>query len=253
MAAVLHLRVPLTPVLLPARSCGRLFTIRNSCKLRSVLCTLLVAPKQSHTATTRTLSMMMQKPLHPPAATCSSLLGVSHGNIIHKCVYSTSSIASSDLTDRGELVYTAPLAGAVKAVKGFSLTTALLAAIGSPILIFYGNPSMSLAGRVLVTSFVTLLGVSTTLILHWFIKTYVTKLYFNRSNGMVSVERYSMFLRKRVSEFHISQAGPPSSVTSFSTFQANGVGYFLHSEVFDDRQLLSQLVGSYSVFESKVE
>ena len=151
------------------------------------------------------------------------------------------------------LVYTAPLASAVKAVKAFSLTTALIASVGSPILIFYGNPSMSLLGRVVVTSFVTLLGISTTLILHWFVRTYVTKLYFDKSTGMVAVERYSMFLKRRVAQFHISEAGPPNSVTSFSTFQANGVGYFLHSEVFEDRQLLSQLVGSFDVFENKTE
>ena len=62
-----------------------------------------------------------------------------------------------------------------------------------------------------------------------------------------------MFLKRRVAQFHISEAGPPNSVTSFSTFQANGVGYFLHSEVFEDRQLLSQLVGSFDVFENKTE
>ena len=169
-----------------------------------------------------------------------------------RVVQSYSTQAASD--DSGSvLVYTAPLAGAVKAVKAFSLTTALIASVGSPILIFYGNPSMTLIGRVVLTSFVTLLGISTTLILHWFIRTYVTKLHFNKSTGMFAVERYSMFLRKRVAQFHISDSGPPNSVTSFSTFQANGIGYFLHTEVFKDKELLSQLVGSYAVFENKTE
>lgn len=172
--------------------------------------------------------------------------------LLRSRTYSTASeIVRNTSTSGFDLVYTAPLAGAVKSVKAFSLATALLAAAGAPLLVFFGNPSMSLIGRVAMTSFVTILGVSTTLILHWFIKTYVTKLRYNKLTKMVSVETYSMFLRKHVTEFHISQAGPPSSVTSFSTFQANGVGYFLHSEVFEDRELLSELVGSFSILENK--
>ena len=168
--------------------------------------------------------------------------------------YSTASETTGDSPTNGfSLVYTAPLAGAVKSVKALSLATAMLAAVGAPILVLYGNPSMSLIGRVTVTSLVTLLGVSTTLILHWFVKTYVTKLHFNKVTRMVAVETYSMFLRRRMTKFHISEAGPPSSVTSFSTFQANGVGYYVHSEVFEDRELLSQLMGSFSRFENKVQ
>lgn len=164
---------------------------------------------------------------------------------LHRNDYSNKSTISST----GVLIYKAPLATAVKSVKALSLATAFLAGTGAPFLIFYGNPSMSMIGRVAVTSLVSLLSVSTTLILHWFIRTYVTKLYFDKATEIVTVEMYSLFLLKRVKQFHISQAGPPKSVASFSTFQVEGTGYFLHSEVFADRELLHKLVGSFSVLE----
>ena len=49
--------------------------------------------------------------------------------------------------------------------------------------------------------------------------------------------------------FNISEAGPPSKATAFSSFQAKGKSFFMHTEVFEDRALLSKILGAYSVFE----
>lgn len=50
-------------------------------------------------------------------------------------------------------------------------------------------------------------------------------------------------------KFNITEAGPPSKATAFSSFQAKGKSFFMHTEVFEDRKLLTQLLGAYSVFE----
>ena len=77
--------------------------------------------------------------------------------------------SSSSSPDK-EVVYEAPLKGAVRAVKVFSLTTALGSFFGGPILLWFGNPSVPLAGRAIMTSLVMLVGLGTTAILHWLVK-----------------------------------------------------------------------------------
>lgn len=69
-----------------------------------------------------------------------------------------------------EVVYTAPLKGAVRAIKVFSLTTAVASFFGGPCLVWLGNPSVPLAGRLIMTSLVMLVGLGTTALLHWLVK-----------------------------------------------------------------------------------
>ena len=77
--------------------------------------------------------------------------------------------SSSSSPDR-EVVYTAPLKGAVRAIKIFSLTTAVLAFFGGPVLVWCGNPSVPLVGRAMMSSLVMVVGLGTTAILHWLVK-----------------------------------------------------------------------------------
>lgn len=69
-----------------------------------------------------------------------------------------------------EVVYVAPLKGAVRAIKVFSLTTAVAAFFGGPMLVWMGNPSVPLVGRVMMSSVVMLVGLGTTALLHWLVK-----------------------------------------------------------------------------------
>ena len=149
------------------------------------------------------------------------------------------------------VVYTAPLKGAVKAVKVFSLTTAVLALLGSPILVWMGNPSVPVAGRIAISTVVVLAGVSTTALLHWLVKGYIMQLHYNDKSQMAAAYTLSVLGRQRRNEFHISDARPPTSMTGFSTFQAKSKSYFMHTEVFEDKKLLSALLGAYDVFESE--
>lgn len=69
-----------------------------------------------------------------------------------------------------EVVYVAPLKGAVRAIKVFSLTTAMAAFFGGPVLVWLGNPSVPLVGRVMMSTIVMLAGLGTTALLHWLVK-----------------------------------------------------------------------------------
>ena len=146
-------------------------------------------------------------------------------------------------------MYKGPLRSAVRAVKLFSLSTCAIALVGGPVLVMMGNPSVPLIGRILMTSFVMTVGVSTTLILHWLMKGYVIEMYFDPKSEKVQVYTLSMFARKRCHTFHLSEAGPPESLTAFSTFQAQGKSFFMHTEVMENKELLGRILGPYMALE----
>ena len=160
---------------------------------------------------------------------------------------------SLSTVDSSSLVYSGPLTKSVKAIKLLSITTAVCAVTFCPVLIYFGNQATPLIGRIAISSLVTTVGLSTTFILHWFIKCYVAKLYYDRSSDIVSVETFTIFGRKKLYQFHVSEARPPSSVTGFSTFQAGGRHFFMHTEIFEDPELLRKLLGSFSVFEDNAK
>ncbi len=69
-----------------------------------------------------------------------------------------------------EVVYMAPLKGAIRALKVFSLTTATATLVGSPVLVWVGNPSVPLVARVMMSFVVMFAGLGTTGLLHWMLK-----------------------------------------------------------------------------------
>lgn len=147
------------------------------------------------------------------------------------------------------LVYTGPLAKTVQLLKLVSVTTAMLTISFSPILVFLGNTNTLLAGRIGLSTLVMTVGVSTTMILHWFMKSYVAKLYYDQVTNNVCVETFNIIGRTSLTQFHISEARPPDRVSAFSTFQGGGRSFFLHTDIFEDVNLLNLLLGSFSVFE----
>lgn len=75
------------------------------------------------------------------------------------------------------------------------------------------------------------------------------KMEYSRQSGDLFVKTISVLGIMKKHQFHISEAGPPSKATAFSSFQAKGKSFFMHAEVFQDRDLLSKILGAYSVFE----
>ena len=158
---------------------------------------------------------------------------------------------SGEEGDNFEPVYRGPLRSAVRAVKVFSLTTCAAALVGGPVLVTMGNPSVPLLGRVLMTAFVMTIGVSTTLILHWLMKGYVIDMYFDPKSENLRVYTLTMFAGKRCHTFHLSEAGPPENIAAFSTFQAKGKSFFMHTEVMENKELLGKILGPYMKLEDK--
>ena len=80
---------------------------------------------------------------------------------------------------------------------------------------------------------------------------YVMRMEYNGKTGDMTVHTLSVLAKLKHHHFNISEAGPPSKATAFSSFQAKGKSYFMHTEVFQDRELLSKILGAYSVFEER--
>ena len=148
-----------------------------------------------------------------------------------------------------KLVYTGPLKGAVRAIKVFSLTTAVGAFFGGPILVWLGNPSVPVVARVAISSIVMLIGLSTTAILHWLMKGYVIRMEYDEESESVAAYTLSVTGRMKRNEFRLSETKPPASAGGFSSFQAAGKSYFLHTDIFHDKNLLSKLLGPYMALE----
>lgn len=162
----------------------------------------------------------------------------------------TCASGDDDVEGNFELVYKGPLRSAVRAVKIFSLSTCAIALVGGPILVMLGNPTVPLIGRILMTSFVMTVGVSTTLILHWLMKGYVIEMYFDPKSEQLQVYTLTMLAGRRCHTFHLAEAGPPENLTAFSTFQAQGKSYFMHTEVMENRELLGKILGPYMALEN---
>ena len=77
------------------------------------------------------------------------------------------------------------------------------------------------------------------------------RMEYDKRTGDMTVKTLSLLARLKDHHFNISEAGPPSKVTAFSSFQAKGKSYFMHTEVFEDRALLSKILGAYTVFEDQ--
>ena len=76
-------------------------------------------------------------------------------------------------------------------------------------------------------------------------KGYVIEMYFDPKSDNIRVYTLTMFARKRCHEFHLSEAGPPENIAAFSTFQAKGKSFFMHTEVMENKELLGKILGPF--------
>lgn len=194
---------------------------------------------------------------HLSAPFLCSGVGTLPSTQLHSCVRQRRTVFASPILCRhfttespqggiGEfkLVYTGPLKGAVKALKIFSLSTAVLAASGGPVLVWLGNESVPVAARVALCSLVLVVGLSTTALLHWLLKGYITHLYYHPETQHVAAHTLSLLARRVRNEFKVSDIRPPKGLSGFSTFQVQEKAYFMHTEAFPDQHLLTALLSS---------
>lgn len=157
---------------------------------------------------------------------------------------------ATKVNDAGPLVYNAPFTAAVRTIKLVSVTSSVSMLIATPLLITYGDSSVSLITRTTACSAILMFSLGTTAMLHWCAKIYVTRMFYNAAKEIVTAETLSLFARRKRHVFHVSDAGPPKKMLSFATFQAKNRNFFLHTELLQERGLLPKLVKDFIVFET---
>jgi transmembrane protein 70 len=137
-----------------------------------------------------------------------------------------------------QLVYEGPLSRSVQLVKVFSLSTALATVVATPILMIYGKESVPVIGKMAIAATILVAGTSTTFLLHWMTKVYVHKMFYNAATETFIVETMSMLARRKETEFKLNEIRLAKEPTAFTTFQAQGKKYFLHTDLLEAQQVL---------------
>ncbi|XP_062501902.1 uncharacterized protein LOC134179009 [Corticium candelabrum] len=162
-----------------------------------------------------------------------------------RCLAGFSSISHTEKGDKlnasqFELVYTAPIAGAVKAIKVFSLSTCVATIIGLPILVVFGK--LSLMGKVSLACVIGPIGIGTTFLLHLFVRGYITNMWYSRKTNKLRISTLSLLATNVMTEFGMEDIDAVDTVNVLSTFTVKGKGYFIHPEVFSDKELVERLL-----------
>jgi hypothetical protein len=147
-----------------------------------------------------------------------------------------------------EIDYTVPmyqgaLSKPIKILKKVSVTTCFLTLTVMPALLLTGNPNVPLAGKMAISLVVAAAGVGTTLMLNFFVRSYVHQMYESR-DGVFTAYGLNLFGMHKESTFRTEDIKPlPDSFNPFITFEANGNGYFIQGGFFKDKKLLRKMVG----------
>ena len=140
--------------------------------------------------------------------------------------------------EKWKIVYEGPISRPVKLVKMLSLTTAVATFIASPLMIFFGKHGGSLSVKVVLVALFCSVGGGSTALLHWLTKPYVHRMYFDPERKRFAVETLSLFAVRKRTEFSADDILVYPDDRAFSTFEANGVRYFIHKELVEAQQVL---------------
>ena len=154
---------------------------------------------------------------------------------VHRCMYHTEML---DQSGQWRTVYEGPIAKSVKFVKMLSLTTAATMFVVAPLTIFFGKQAASLPVKVCLVIFLCSFGSGSTALLHWVSKPYVRKIEFNPQEKRFAVETLSLFAARKRAEFSVDDITVYRDNRAFSTFEARGVKYFIHTELVEAQQIL---------------
>jgi len=88
----------------------------------------------------------------------------------------------------GYLIYHSPMERAVRAVKAFSLTSAAMALISAPVMVVLANPDMPMIGRMAIAGTVVTFGISTTIALTYFTRSYVIRVFARQDPALTPEE-----------------------------------------------------------------
>ena len=153
----------------------------------------------------------------------------------YRCMYHTE---LSDQSGQWKTVYEGPIAKSVKFVKLLSLTTAATMFVVAPLTIFFGKQAASLPLKVCLVTFLCSFGCGSTALLHWVSKPYVHKMEFNPQEKRFAVETLTLFASRKRAEFSVDDITIYQDNRAFSTFEAQGVKYLIHTELVEAQQIL---------------
>jgi len=145
----------------------------------------------------------------------------------------------------GRLVYEAPYSKAILPLKIVSIATSVGVIVGTPVLVVYGNADVPVAARVALSGLLMTFGLGTTAMCHWCLKAYVTRMFYDASREMVTVETLSLFSRRLRHVFHVRDAREYEGSVGFANFQVYNKPFFVHTEVFKHKVLLAKLLGNF--------
>ncbi|GMH37175.1 hypothetical protein BSKO_05048 [Bryopsis sp. KO-2023] len=141
-------------------------------------------------------------------------------------------------------VYTAPFGKALRRVKMLSLTSCGFAVAACPVICLLPNTIDSLAGKIGLCASLSIFGIFTTGLLHWFSSPYVHQLKFDGAAARkeIDVKTLTLFARQRWERLALDSIKPADTWRPLATFESQGKLYYIHVDQFNHRKLLKRLV-----------
>ncbi|XP_028327713.1 transmembrane protein 70, mitochondrial [Gouania willdenowi] len=160
------------------------------------------------------------------------------------CRLPTRCLSTNVHSEDGTLIYSGSLATAVRGVKLFSYSTSAASLILMPQ--FLLKTGLGLESVVMQVAFCGVIGLFTFLtpvLLHFFTKGYVIRLYHHPDTDTYTAITYSIFLTEKKSVFHQSQVRIPAISKMFTSFYANNMGLLVNPDLFVLPQDYNHLMG----------
>lgn len=155
----------------------------------------------------------------------------------------------STSAELNKLIYSGPLTSVVKGVKFFSLSTTIMSAALVPLLLTYGDSGIM---TTIGLSFATMM-IATPIILHWFSRSYVTKMYFDKEEDVYMAKTVTFILREATHKFKSADVAVPPVRNVFTTFVANGRPFLVDPRGFFNPNHFSQLMGQDQIGQEELE
>ena len=134
-----------------------------------------------------------------------------------------------------ETIYRGPLGRPIRAVKVFSVSSAVITAIGSPALALLASEHLPIGAGVAMATGAVSISLFTTSLLYWFTKPYVVSLGIDpKDQDLLHITTLSLLGRPAKSIVHVDDVSKELK-RPFASFHvpSSGSHYFLHAGVGD--------------------
>jgi len=144
--------------------------------------------------------------------------------------------------DEKHWTFEAPLSSALKRVKLLSLVSSGTTLASAPLLVTAGPAEMSWYAKASLAASLSVFGLFTTGLLHWYTYPYVHRLIHHARTDTCTATQLNVFGRSKSTSFKVSDATVPQTVRPMVSFVVANRYYFIDSASFNNRELYSRLV-----------